>query len=116
RPLRLAWHGDDAHGHARTKFAAFAPGRYRRTPGLMPSRTDFRAGTLTGYVGHQMKASAAARAMVDYALGRQEENADLIIFHADRLELRAHRRKHCTLMLDGEILRMNFPLNLRILP
>ncbi len=116
RPLSLAWFGEGIRGHSRTKFAAFAPGRYRRKPGLMPSRTDFRAGTMTAYVGHQMKPSAAARAMVDYALGRQEENADLMIFHAAELELHARRRKHATLMLDGEILRMDFPLHLKILP
>lgn len=116
QPLRLSWQGPSGSGHADTKFAAFAPGRYRRTPGLVPSRTAFRAGTLTAYIGHQLSPAAALRGILDYALGRQEENPDLRIFSAESLELRAASLKHCTLMLDGEILRMNFPLRLKILP
>lgn len=116
RPLRLAWQTPDATGHARTKFSAFAPGRYRRSPGLVPARTDFRSGTLSAYIGHQIKPSAALRGMVDYALGRQEENPDLKVFQTPSIELRALRRKHCVVMLDGEILRLPFPIHMKILP
>jgi len=116
RPLRLTWQGPQGGGRAETKFSAFAPGRYRRTPGLMPSRTDFRAGTMTAYIGHQLGPAAALRCIADYALGRQEENPNLRVFKAESLDLRADPLKQCTLMLDGEILRMNFPIHLEILP
>jgi diacylglycerol kinase family enzyme len=115
RPLTLVWHSDHGNGVARTKFAAFSPGRYRRRPGLVPSRTDFRSGMMTAYIGHQVSPAAAFRGIVDYALGRQEENPDLKIFKSDAIGLRAHRRKSCVVMLDGEILRMNFPIQLKIL-
>lgn len=116
RPLTLIWHSDHGNGVARTKFSAISPGRYRRKPGLVPSRTDFRSGMMTAYVGHQMSPAAAFRGIVDYALGRQEENPDLVILKSDAIELRAHRRKSCVVMLDGEILRMDFPIRLKILP
>ncbi|WAC19357.1 diacylglycerol kinase family protein [Luteolibacter sp. SL250] len=116
RPLSLEWKGEDATGHARTKFSAFVPGKYRSTTGIVPSRTDFRSGAMTGYIGTHRKASAAVKAMLDYLLGRHEENAELRIIKARSLELNARGRKHCTVMLDGEIIRMPLPIRLDILP
>jgi diacylglycerol kinase family enzyme len=116
RPLSLEWSGEDASGHARTKFSAFVPGKYRSTTGIVPARTDFRSGTLTGYIGTHRKASSAVRAMLDYLLGRHEENAELKIIKARSLELNARGRKHCTVMLDGEIIRLSLPIRLDILP
>jgi len=116
RPLSLEWKGEDATGHARTKFSAFVPGRYRSTTGIVPARTDFRCGTLTGYIGTHRRASTAAKAMLDYLLGRHEENAELKILKARSLELHVRGRKHCTVMLDGEIIRLPLPIRMDILP
>lgn len=116
RPLSLEWSGEDASGRARTKFSAFVPGKYRSTTGIVPARTDFRSGTLTGYIGTHRKASSAVRAMLYYLLGRHEENAELKIIKARSLELHARGRKHCTVMLDGEIIRLSLPIRLDILP
>jgi diacylglycerol kinase family enzyme len=116
RPLNLSWKGDGGEGRARTKFSAFVPGRYKASTGIVPARTDFQSGTLTAYIGTQRTARAAMRGMLDYVFGRQEMNAELIHFQTAVLEVRGGKRKHCVLMLDGEILRMRFPLELRILP
>jgi len=116
RPLSLEWDADGTPGHARTKFSAFVPGKYRSTTGIVPARTDFNSGTLTGYIGTHKTASAAVRGMLDYLLGRHEANPELRIIKASSLELRARGRKHCTVMLDGEILRLTLPLRLEILP
>lgn len=116
RPLFLEWRGEDASGHARTKFSAFVPGKYRSVTGIVPARTDFRSGTLTGYIATHKTAATAARAMLDYLLGRHEENAGLQIIKARSLDLYARGRKHCTIMLDGEIIRLPLPIRLEILP
>ncbi len=116
RPLHLSWKGDEGDGSARTRFSAFVPGRYKAAPGIVPVRTEFRSGRLTAYIGSQSHASAAFRGMLDYVFGRQELNPELLIFHSTRLELRAGSRRDCVLMLDGEILRMKFPLLLQIKP
>ncbi len=116
RPLSLEWTGDGDSGRARTKFSAFVPGKYRSTTGIVPARTDFRSGTMTGYIGKHRTASAAVRGMLDYLLGRHEENAELQVIKARSLELRVRGRKHCTVMLDGEILRLPLPIRLDILP
>ena len=58
----------------------------------------------------------AVRGMLDYVFGRQEENAELTMFTAAKLELRAGRRKHAMVMIDGEIRRMEFPLELTVRP
>jgi diacylglycerol kinase family enzyme len=116
RPLALKWSGEDASGQARTKFSAFVPGKYRSTTGIVPARTDFRSGTMTGYIGTHRKASSAVRAMLDYLLGRLEENSELEVIKARSLELNAYGKKQCTVMLDGEILRLPLPLRLEILP
>jgi len=116
RPLHLSWKADDGEGCARTKFSAFVPGRYKAAAGIVPARTEFSSGTLTAYIGTQKSARAAVRGMMDYVFGRQEKNPELLIFKTSRLELNAGHRKDCVLMLDGEILRMKFPIILKILP
>ena len=116
RPLSLSWKGDQAEGAARTKFSAFVPGRYKAAAGIVPARTEFRSGRLTAYVGQQKHARAAVRGMLDYVFGRQEANPELLIFQSSRLELRGGARKDCMLMLDGEILRLRFPILLQIKP
>jgi diacylglycerol kinase family enzyme len=115
-PLILIWRSNHGNGVARTKFSAFSPGRYRSELGLVPARTDFRAGTMTAYIGHQMSPAEALRGIADYALGRQEKNPDLLILNSESINLRARWRKSCVVMLDGEILRLPFPIHLKILP
>ena len=116
RPLTLSWDGDGGVGVARTKFSAFVPGRYRTSAGLIPARTDFRSGKLTAYIGTHRHPSEALRGILDYTLGRHEQNPGLELVTASRMILRAARRKSCKVMLDGEILRLRFPISLRILP
>ena len=116
RPLRLTWRYDGGEGEVRTKFSAFVPGRYRATTGIVPARTDFLSGSLTAYIGRQRHAAAAMRGMLDYVLGRHEQNEELLVFKAGRLELTAKGRRHAMVMIDGEILRLKFPLVLTILP
>jgi diacylglycerol kinase family enzyme len=116
RSLRLTWKHADGEGRARTKFSAFVPGRYKAATGIVPVRTDFQSGTMTAYVGRQRHAGSAMRGMLDYVFGRQEQNDELTIFTAAKLELRAGRRKHAMVMIDGEILRLAFPLELTIRP
>lgn len=116
RPLHLKWSGDGGSGSAKTKFSAFVPGRYKASPGIVPARTEFRSGELTAYIGTQKHARAAVRGMLDYIFGRQEKNPELLLFKSSRLEIRDGSRRDCMLMLDGEILRMSFPLELEIKP
>ncbi len=116
RSLRLKWKSDSGEGQARTKFSAFVPGRYKAAAGIVPVRTDFLSGTMTAYIGRQRHAGAAMRGMFDYIFGRQEMNEDLTIFKTGRLELRATGRRHGMVMIDGEIMRMKFPLIMTIRP
>jgi diacylglycerol kinase family enzyme len=39
-----------------------------------------------------------------------------MIVKASQMTLRAHRRETCKVMLDGEVLRLRFPIQLSILP
>lgn len=115
RPIPLTWKGDE-NGSARTKFSAFVPGRYKATAGLVPTRTEFRSGTFTAYIGTQKRAGAAVRGMLDYIFGRQEKNPELILFKSSRLELHGGTRRDAVIMLDGEILRKAFPIILEMKP
>lgn len=116
RPLPLAWESTGSSGSARTKFSAFVPGRYKDSAGLIPARTDFQSGDLTAYISTHRDPSSALRGILDYTLGRYEQNPQLQLVTASRMTLRASRRKSCSAMLDGEILRLKFPIDLRILP
>lgn len=116
RPLSLKWDGDGGSGGARTKFSAFVPGRYRQSAGLIPARADFQSGKLTAYVGTHKTAPSALLGIFDYALGRHESNPEVTVLNASSMTLRAAKRKSCKVMLDGEILRLKFPIELKILP
>lgn len=116
RPLRLSWESDGGAGLARTKFSAFVPGRYIESAGLIPARTDFQCGTLTGYISAHRKPASALRGIIDYAFGRLEQNPELQIVTARKMTLRAGNRRRCSAMIDGEILKLPFPLRLEILP
>lgn len=116
RPIPLKWDGDGGSGSARTKFSAFVPGRYKDSAGLIPARTDFRSGKLTAYIGKHRRPAEALRGILDYTLGRHEQNPGLQLVSASHITLRASRRRSCKVMLDGEIMRLPFPIHLRILP
>jgi len=116
RPLTLSWDGDGGTGAARTKFSAFVPGRYQDSAGLIPARTDFCSGKMTAYIGTHSHPSEALRGILDYMLGRHEQNPGLELVTASHMTLRAARRTSCDVMLDGEILRLQFPIHLRIQP
>ena len=116
RSIKLSWDGDGGKGTARTKFSAFVPGRYKDTAGLIPERTDFCSGQLTGYIGTHRTPAAAMRGMLDFALGRQERNPEVSVIKASHMTLTAKRRRGCKTMLDGEILQLRFPITLSILP
>lgn len=114
--LVLTWDSDSGGGTARTKFSAFVPGRYKNAAGLIPERTHFCSGTLTAYIGTHSKTASLLRGVFDFALGRQEENPDLQLVTASRMSLRAARRASCRVMMDGEIFRLRFPIDLTIRP
>ena len=103
-------------GKARTKFAGFVPGRYNDHAGLIPIRTDFRSGKLTAYIGTHENPLSALRGILDFSIGRLEQNSKLEIVKVSQLSLRAARRKNCRVMLDGEILQLRFPIEMKILP
>ncbi len=116
RPLRLVWESDGGTGAARTKFSAFVPGRYKDSAGIIPARTAFRSGKLTAYIGTQRSAASALRGILDYSLGLHEKNPELRLVSTSHMVLRSPRRRSCSAMLDGEILRLSFPIHLSILP
>lgn len=115
RPIQLSWRGDE-EGAARTKFSAFVPGRYKASTGIVPARTGFQSGFFTAYIGTQRSAAAAMRGVFDYVFGRQEKNPGLILFQASKLELLGGKKRDTVVMLDGEILRMSFPIRLEMKP
>lgn len=116
RPLRLVWDADGETGAARSKFTAFVPGRYKESAGLIPARAGFRSGQLSGYIATHRNAAAALRGIVEYTLGRQESDPRLVILQARAISFRDERRKHCRAMIDGEILRLQFPIRMEIQP
>lgn len=116
RTLNLHWVTPRQNGRVRTKFAAFVPGRYQETVGMVPAREGFQTGLLTAYLGNHRSAAEAMKAAVDFIAGRHESNAGLTVVESDRMELTIPRHRHCKLMLDGEILTLPLPLKLQILP
>lgn len=116
RSLRLVWEADEDSGSARTKFSAFVPGRYKAAPGLIPARAGFRSGRLSAYVATHRTAGAAVRGIVEYALGRLENDPHLLVFAASAISLRDERRQTCRVMIDGEVLRLRFPIHMEIQP
>ncbi len=114
RPLCLNFVFRGEGTRVRTRLAAFVPGSYEEVFGVIPRRTDWAAGHLTAYISGHSNPWQFIRAGFAYLRGRWKDEQHLTTLEADQLTIDHPRRRALTAMLDGEIVELSLPVEIRL--
>lgn len=114
-PLDLTIDLDDGGTlRRRTRFAAFVPGELEDVFSVIPKRTAIAAGKLTVYLSRHQTRLALGRGALAYLLGRMDQERDIEKIATAGVTIDARRRRHLTMMIDGEIVRPELPIRFQI--
>lgn len=100
----------------KTRVAVFSPGPYEDSLGVIPQRKDLSSGKISAYVSESLTRSALVVSALRFVMGRLFSADDLTIIESPSLTLHARNRKTLTAMIDGEILKISLPCEMKILP
>lgn len=112
--LRIISDGEDLR--RRTRLAAFSPGKYEESMGLIPDRDDLASGSLTAYVSSHLTRARMLKAALGYLAGNLFDTEGMTRLESPAITIDVERRDHIPAMIDGEIVRMELPCDLTILP
>ena len=100
----------------KTRLAAFSPGRYEEGIGIIPDRPELASGNLTAHIsGHHTRGEMLIAA-AGYLVGNLLDTDAMTRVESPRIHIDVARHESIPAMIDGEIVRMKLPCELRILP
>ena len=102
--------------HRRTRLAAFSPGRYEEGIGIIPDRPELASGNLTAYVSSHLSRREMLGAAIGYLTGNLLDTDGMTCIESPQVRIDVARHKTIPAMIDGEIVSMKLPCELRILP
>lgn len=102
--------------HRMTRLAAFSPGRYEEGIGIIPERPELSSGNLTAYISSHLSRGEMLVAAVGYLTGNLLDTDGMTRIESSQIRIDVSRHKTIPAMIDGEIVRMDLPCELRILP
>lgn len=100
----------------RTRLAAFSPGHYVESIGLIPDREDLASGKLSAYVSEHLTRLQMLKAAFGFLTGRLFGTDEMTLIESSEININVRRKKRIPIMIDGEIMDMDMPCRLRILP
>ncbi len=100
----------------RTRLAAFAPGHYKESIGIIPVRENLSSGELTAYVSEHLSRTQMLSAAVGYLSGNLLDTEKMIQIETSELTVKVKRRRSIPAMIDGEIVSISLPCRMKILP
>lgn len=100
----------------RTRLAAFSPGHYVESIGLIPDREDLASGMLSAYVSEHLTRSQMLKAAFGFLAGRLFGTDEMTLIESTEIIIDVRRKKSIPTMIDGEVMDMETPFRLRILP
>lgn len=100
----------------RTRLAAFSPGKYEESIGLIPDRDDLASGKLTAYISSHLTRPKMLGAAIKFLTGKLFDTEGMTDIESAVITINVARRKHIPAMIDGEIVRLDMPCKLTILP
>ncbi len=114
--LDLEITSEDAIIERRTRLAAFAPGHYQESIGIIPVRDSLSSGELSAYVSGHLTRVELLSAAVGYISGNILDTERMSRIETSELTVKVKRRRSIPAMIDGEIVSMSMPCRMRILP
>lgn len=100
----------------RTRLAAFSPGRYVESIGLIPDREELASGKLSAYVSEHLSRPQMLKAAFGFLAGRLFGTDEMTLIESSEITINVRRKRAIPIMIDGEIMTMAMPCRLRILP
>ncbi len=100
----------------RTRLAAFAPGHYQESIGIIPVRDNLSSGELSAYVSEHLSRAQMLSAAVGYLCGNLLDTEKMIQIETRELTVTVKRKRRIPAMIDGEIVAIDLPCRMRVLP
>lgn len=100
----------------RTRLSAFAPGHYLENIGIIPERDSLSSGYLNAYVSEHLSRPEMLSAAIGYLTGNLLDTEKMIRIETTELTVNAKRKRSIPAMIDGEIISIDLPCRMRILP
>ncbi len=100
--------------HRATRFAAFVPGDYEDIFSVIPKRVKLTDGEMTVYISRHRGLFGLARASLAYLFGMLRMESQLERVRTRGVRIGERRRNELLMMIDGEILRLPLPLEIRV--
>jgi len=114
--LNLEITSDNTTIERRTRLAAFAPGHYHDSIGIIPVRDSLSSGQLTAYISEHLSRAQMLSAAIGYLSGNLLDTDRMIHIETTELTVNVKRRRKIPAMIDGEIVTLTLPCRMRILP
>lgn len=100
----------------RTRLAAFAPGSYEESIGIIPVRDSLSSGELNAYISEHLSRMQMLSAAFSYLSGNLLDTEKMIQIQTKELTINVKRKRSIPAMIDGEIVSIDLPCRMRILP
>lgn len=100
----------------RTRLAAFSPGHYEESIGIIPNRDSLASGELSAYVSEHLSRSEMLKAAIGYLAGNLLDTDQMTRIKGREITINVRKKKEIPMMIDGEIVDMEMPCRLRIIP
>ncbi|YCM42944.1 diacylglycerol kinase family protein [Verrucomicrobiaceae bacterium 227] len=100
----------------KTRIAVFSPGPYEDAMGIIPHRPDLASGKLMAYISRHLSRVSLVQAALRFLSGALFNTDEMEVIETDSLTLDVKGRSSVTAMIDGEILELELPCRMELLP
>ncbi len=100
----------------RTRLVMIANNDYEDVFGLIPKRCSLNGGYFTVYIAKNHSVLGVVKTCILWLLGRWKRASEITQFPATDIEIDARRKRRMSVMIDGELMKIELPFKVKILP
>lgn len=100
----------------KTRLAAFSPGQFQDSIGIIPERDSLNSGKLNAYISNHLSRVDLLKASLKYLTGTLFNPQNLTLVETNELLIETNHNKPIAAMIDGEIVTLELPCQLKIEP
>jgi diacylglycerol kinase family enzyme len=115
-PLHLRLNDGLSVKSYRTRLALLANNDYEDIFGVIPKRRSLDAGYFTVYISNHHSRSQLIKACLTWIAGRWKQDSQISMFRATELEIDVRRKRRISVMMDGELGRIDLPFTVKLKP
>jgi diacylglycerol kinase family enzyme len=100
----------------RTRLAMLANNDYEDIFGVIPKRRSLDAGYFTAYISNHHSRFQLIKACLTWIAGRWKQDSEISMFRTTELEIDVRRKRRLSVMMDGELSRIDLPFTVKLKP